>query len=328
MAPLATQFGFLIPQGAAPWPNGSDGPLFVGPGDTYVIPNGSTHDWSSIYLSAGSNLEVSAGNEWTIVGCSGSITFEDLGDGNQPNFQSSGNATSVTMRTVSAVAPDGTVLSCTTPDHADGGAGGSAFAENGVQFAGNGGGGAGFDNASDADFTFGGAGGPSPSPGSDAGVGGNSADQNANSGGAAGDVFADASDPVLYGAGGGGGARGNDGAPLYIRVRGSILGSGLISTNGNQGGNGGNGGSVVVDNPAAICYGGGGGGGGGGGSAADLVIYYGGTIDVTVSTNAYLGDAGGPGSGGIVPEGQFPGGDGDGGSFGIQDGTVTLVMVA
>lgn len=102
----------------------------------------------------------------------------------------------------------------------------------------------------------------------------------------------------VYGAGGGGGSRGEHGQGIYLRVTGNITGVGTVDVSGSDGGDGGDGGTATDPFEQWSATGGGGGGGGAGGSGGYLAIRYHGTLSaITTLANAGTGGTGGSAGG-------------------------------
>jgi hypothetical protein len=263
---------------------------------------GRTYDFSSITL--GNNATVTLiedgggsihANAWTIIGCSGNwalstgASFEFyVADGVNADDDSS-------PLSITAVAPDGTLLSY-SPDAVMGGSGQDSGAPRpgGLQGFGNGGGGGGTGGTSglggDGTYELSGFGG---------GLGG--AD-GVEPYGNTGNFAASATN------GGSGGSRGYSGSCLYLNIRGSRSFSGTSNMNapGQVGGDGGNGNTT-----------GGGGGGGGGGFGGKIVIKNpSGTLPFgSADVTGALGGVGGQGNLGFF---------GDDGIQG-QDGSIVLI---
>jgi hypothetical protein len=114
------------------------------------------------------------------------------------------------------------------------------------------------------------------------------------------------------GGGGSGGIAGLNGGFVYIKVLGTISGSGTISSAGTNGQNGGNGGSYCAFGIVA------GGGGGGGHGGYIKLIHNNASLPISFSYGG--GNGGSPGTGSLG--GSYPGVDGSSGSAGSA-GTYT-----
>ncbi len=287
------------------WPFGSDGPLVVTANMT--IPAGSTKDYSLLDVKAGATLTIDAGTAstapWTVIGVRGALTVNGnikvlggIGPGGSP---STGNAP----------ADDGVSfgepLSWTLTQMA-GGSGGSAgwncqgtahFRLGGAQAFGNGGGGGGDtmventgsgpcpQNCSNVAGTLGYDGFSAMEKAGGQGGADWSSAANTNGGAGATTVGSNGQDginlagPYAGRSGGGGGFRGRHGGLLYLKVIGSMGGTGKIDASGGNGGNGGKGGAantITSGSCGGFRYdsGGGPGGGGAGGSGGKVVVRY------------------------------------------------------
>lgn len=253
------------------WPTGADGDLTVD-GAVVVVPNGSVKNYRNISIVNFGTLVIGNGNAWTILGCSGTLTMLNGGELVAVNGPAAGG-------TITAVAPDGTILTNTYSASvvATGGAG-----TGGVGNGGNGG-------------TFG------------LGTNGNgTAGQNHSlSTGGAGGLFAGGDGGNASGgdlsAGAGGGAVGAVGQCVFLKIVGGLNddGTGLFDFNGEDGGIGGD--STL----------GGGGGGGSGGSGGLLYTKIKASLGSLSSSINTLG-----GSGGARGMGFNNGQDGDTGPDG------------
>lgn len=315
---------WIMPGADIAWPFGLDGGLHITNGQTVTLTPGQAKDYSSIQIDAGGTLHVNTNQVsggWVFIGCAGSFicngTISIKGD-------------TSTGGTYPATAPDNVAVSYTVLQQSggSGGSGGGAVAHSGgganqscggggggsQAFGNGGGGGSGAGNTSDttcsggfgggnASQTFGGDGaagfsncGGNPSGGSGAALTGNTGGS-----GSGGFFCGGACWLPTGGGGGGGGTRGYHGMGLYLKVRGSISGTGTIDVSGQNGGSGGNGGSGLGGPcnaaPDEHSGSGGQGGGGAGGSGGQLIFKYRGTAPVGLNLTASGGTAGAGGSG-------------------------------
>lgn len=303
-------FFYFAEQGveAVGWPFGNDGPLLITNGNTVNLAAGSVMDYSSIQIDVGGTLDIQTGTDITVLGSLGDVTINGniTCDGinfyggsyslNTPNFDGTLTGELVGY-SINQQNGGGGGSGGSTPKGANGGGGGSQ----GYGSGGGGGGGSGTNGINQQ---------------SNGGGGGTGGPLTGGGGGAGGLV-----DNAQGGNGGTGGTSGLHGQALYIKTRGSILGTGAILMNGSNGNNGG--GGAAGSSSGADAGGGGGGGGGSGGNGGNIWLRYQGTNAGTVSLQVYAGGGGGGGGGGPAngPGNDFAGGNGAGGASGVGGST-------
>jgi hypothetical protein len=324
-----------IASGAGPaptWPFGNDGALLIDGETVNVGP--SVKDYSSVTIKNGGVLLITdPTSQWMIIGCKGNFTIDATS-----SIIYNGIDGHLIGSPITAVAPDGTMVSYTPDKVPQGGAGGddpqNPVSLGGTPSQGNGGGGAAFDHST------GGPGGPGGNANLNAGGTGNNGDTPNGSvpfpgGGAGATVLgatgsAGAFDPAgnpdgSYAPGGGGGFRGFYGGLIYIKLGPtavlSLVNAQSFVLNGGTGGDGGVGGDSL---DAPLSFAGSGGGGGAGGCGGKIVARYRlgpaiaafpGFVNVTAGVNGVGGGGGNANGGGTNVNGNSgqdgtPGNDG------------------
>jgi hypothetical protein len=281
--------------------------------------------------TAGNFLNM-APNKWVMIGCRGDASI--IGNILYDRYPSIPYLASHAVEV--ATAPDGYPLSWTFTDLGVGGSGGhggelsyytfTAYGglagSTGYSNGGGGGGGGAFigtspfngESSNDDPITFirGGTGGRSGTPFNNGRSYGGYIFGNPGTVSAA--VFP-------YGIGGGGGARGFSGGSLYLKVKGTLSGSGIVSVRGSQGGNGFHGtdgsDSFTTSTSGFDYFGAGGGSGGGsGGNGGKIVVKYG-LFSGTLTFPVTLGAGGSKGlAGASLTSGSYNQTDGTDGSAG------------
>lgn len=313
----------------ASWPFGTDGALVINGTTLTLAP--STKDYSSVSIINGGILNISGSGsdvgQWMIIGCTGTFTLDSA----SKVIYDGVNLGKVTS-SVTAVAPDGQVLSKTYVIGA-GGAGGNdpldGISFGGQQSSGNGGGGAAHSvsptprSGSDATPTRGGR-------GNDALVLGGSGSRVLSGTGQKGQDDAFDGPEGTAGAGGGGGFVGRSAGNIYIKVgpTGSMMPTFTLAylpfkMSGSRGGAGGAGG---FGQDGQQGWGGCGGGGGAGGDGGNLLIVYrnGASIGQLASAaengggDGGVGGVGGAGIANQVAQNGNDGGTGESGDDGFS----------
>ena len=278
------------------WPDGLDGDLVVGAGETFEWIPGTTYDYNSINVAAGGTIAIAEGSsDWVIVGVSGNVVLNGQIIGRTGAHAGGVFTTALVDNAGGMTVTPG--ISASQPQQQGGNC--SGFNSSTTSMAGNGAGGG--DDASTN------AAGPNST--------GNCAEGAMAAATSYGEDGADGPDCVVADdevAGfGGGGFRGMHGQNLYLQADGAILGSGSINLSGQPGGAGGDGGDGY--------NGGNGGGGGAGGNGGHLFIAARGGVSSGISIAAQAGAGGLGGSGGIrtSPTGSY-GSDGSAGAYGLE----------
>lgn len=291
------------------WPLGTDGKLTILNGETVTLTPGNSYDYAGIDVQAGGTLAIAAHSTYafTEIGCLGDCVIDGTLEGDSKYSGTSQTTASETMTDSLAVSHQG----------GWGGAGG----------AGSGG----AQNSPAAESTNGspgtagtagsggavGPGGPGVNSGPTAPVATSAAGGSGNSNGTGGTSsygrlwdagFTNQGTPAP------GGARGNTGSAIYLRVVGEYSGSGTINISGSAGSSGQDSGSGSGAAP-------GGGGGGSGGSGGEFTVRANSTGASTPSISK-SGGSGGPG-GAATPNPTIGGTGASGGSGSTGSSSVT-----
>lgn len=270
--PLISNYNFFV-QSAA-----THGDIWVGPGETVVLPTSGKKQYGDFAVEAGGTLELAPGGGITEIEVLENCIINGTIKANKgEHIGGTWNSTSVLSEPLS--------FSVTQKNGGTGGEGEEDDSLNpgglgGAHFNGNGGGG-----GRSAQFV--------------ALVGGNASTGLAGLGAGQDDLAAstygeDGAPSLFSSEAGSGGFRGAHGQGLYIKAR-KILGTGTIEASGQKGGDGGDGAEFMF---GPSLYGNAGGGGGAGGDGGKVWLRY--QLDSpTLTVNVLAGDKGNRGLGGF-----------------------------